>query len=196
MKSDSDSGGQDHAPPNDETRSEEVAAAKEARRSDELASRLAYECGWRACEDNLRTLEGQRTRALALLSVTILATGIVASVFLGNDLLQNIGCIGVIGAVAFVLGALGVAVFAVCVAWPVTTMAALRPAKIIENYVSPQQQGRTPVWVYRYLARDLDEALQDLKSKLKIRSWLYVGSIISTMIMLVGVAILVLDVTL
>lgn len=195
MKSDSDSGNQDHAPPNDEKRSEE-AAAREARRADELASRLAYECGWRACEDNLRTLEGQRTRALALLSVTIVATGVVASVLLGRDLLQNIGCVGVIGAVALLLGALGVAVCAVWVAWPVTTMAALRPAKIMDNYVNPQPQGRTPVWVYKYLARDLDKALQDLASKLKIRSGLYVGSIISTMIMLGGVAILVLDVTL
>ena len=55
-----------------------------ARESDELACKLAYECGWQLCEDSLRTLDAQRTRAFTLLSVTLAAAGIALSAFVGG----------------------------------------------------------------------------------------------------------------
>lgn len=189
------SGDQGSQPSNRKVPGKNGEPDKSTRHSEELAAQLAYECGWRACDDNLRTLEGQRTRSLALLSVTILTSGIVASVLPGSDLLDSIEFTGVIGGVAFVLGVLGVAVCTAWVAWPLETLASLRPSKITEHYVDLQELGKTPTWVYRHLARDLDVALQDLGSKLRKRTWFYIGSLVSTMIVLAGVVTLVLDVT-
>ena len=168
--------------------------SQESRRSDEVASQLAYECGWRACEDNLRTLEGQRTRSLALFSVAILAVGIAVSAFLGKNLLETLGCVGVIGGIVFVLGVLGVSVCSAWMAWPLRTMTVLRPTNIISGYVNPQHPQRTPAWVYKNLAKNLDKALGLLQSQIETRSRVYVGAIIFTMVMLAGVVILVFDV--
>ena len=81
MTSDPDPGGQCHEPVDcDDNKNDSVD--EQAHRSDELACKLAYECGWRLCGDALQTLESQRTRAFTLLSVTIVTTGVVLSAFL------------------------------------------------------------------------------------------------------------------
>ena len=170
------------------------SAEEAARRSDELACKLAYECGWRLCEDSLRTLEAQRTRAVALLSVAIIAAGAVASVFLSGGLTEDFGCIGILGWIAFAAGTATVTVCTAVVAWPITTETALRPAKIIAHYVTPQEPGRRPTWVHKNLASDLDRAFGDMTSTLKIRNRFYKWSILGALVVLAGVGIVVLDV--
>ena len=179
-------------PPHSSGRGE--SAEDDARRSDELACKLAYECGWRLCEDSLRTLEAQRTRAVALLSVTIIAAGAVASVFLSGGLTEDFGCAGVLGWIAFAAGTATVTVCTAVVAWPITTETALRPAKIIAHYVTPQDPGRRPTWVHKNLANDLDRAFGDMTSTLNTRNEFYKWSIRGALVVLAGVGIVVLDV--
>ncbi len=107
------------------------------RDADELACKLAYECAWRLCDDALKTLESQRTRAVALLSLTIVAAGIVASSLLRANIIDDVGAIGVMGMMAFGLSTLVIMVCAAIVAWPLDTETALRPSQIIANYVNP-----------------------------------------------------------
>lgn len=172
------------------------SAGDAARRSDELACKLAYECGWRLCEDSLRTLEAQRTRAVALMSVTIIAGGAVASVFLSGGLTEDFGCAGVLGWIAFAAGTAAVTVCTAVVAWPITTETALRPAKIIAHYVTPQEPGRRPTWVHKNLASDLDRAFGDMTSTLVTRNRFYKWSILGALVVLAGVGMVVLDVVL
>ncbi len=195
VKNATDSYEQGNQPSNGEVASKSEATTERMRRSEDVASRLAYECGWRTCEDNLRALEGQRTRSLALLSVSILIGGIAVSVLLGRDLLDDLGVAGVVGGSLSGLGVLIVAVCAAWVSWPLETMASLRPKKIIENYVNLQHSGKTETWVYKNLATNLDAALEDLNSKVKFRTGLYMGSLVSTMFVLGGVVMMVFDVT-
>lgn len=179
-------------PPHSSGRGE--SAGDDAQRSDELACKLAYECGWRLCDDSLRTLEAQRTRAVALLSVTIIAAGAVASVFLSGGLTEDFGCAGILGWIAFAAGTATVTACTAVVAWPITTETALRPAKIIAHYVTPQEPGRRPTWVHKNLANDLDRAFDKVTSTLKIRNGFYKWSIRGALVVLAGVGIVVLDV--
>ncbi len=174
----------------------EESPEEAARRSDELACRLAYECGWRLCEDSLRTLEAQRTRAVALLSVTIIAAGAAASVFLSGGLTEDFGCAGALGWIAFAAGTAAVTVCTAVVAWPITTETALRPAKIIAYYVDSQKPGRRPTWVHKSLANDLDRAFSDMTRTLTTRNQFYKWSIRGALVVLGGVGIVVLDVVL
>lgn len=174
----------------------EDPADEDARRADELACKLAYEWGWRLCEDSLRTLEAQRTRAVALLSVTIIAAGAVASVFLSGGLTEDFGCAGVFGWIAFAAGTAAVTVCTAVVAWPITTKAALRPSKIIAHYVDSQEPGRRPTWVHKSLANDLDKAFSDMTRTLTTRNQFYKWSIRGALVVLAGVGIVVLDVVL
>lgn len=170
-----------------------VNTPSEALRSDEVACMLAYENGWRLCDDNLRVLEAQRTRAVGLLSMTLLAGGIAVSAFT-SDSLDGLQWCGVVGSVLFGVGVVGVAVCAGCVAWPIKTDMALRPKKILRNYVNLQHPGKTPTWVYKNLATDLDKAYKRTKKTLGRRNTTYKGLIVAVAVLLVGAVIVVLDV--
>ena len=196
MAGDTESVEQGHQPPDGEGNGDGGSADDDALRSDELACKLAYECGWRLCEDSLRTLEAQRTRAVALLSVTIIAAGAVASVFLSGGFTEDFRCAGTLGWIVFALSTAGVTVCTAVVAWPIETETALRPAKIIANYVTPQERDRRPTWVHKNLARDLDEAFEGMIQTLKIRNWFYKRSVVCAVAVLVGVGIVTLDVVL
>ena len=174
----------------------EDPADEDARKSDDLACKLAYECGWRLCEDSLRTLEAQRTRAVALLSVTIIAAGAAASVFLSGGLTEDFGWAGVVGWITFAAGTATVTVCTAWVAWPITAGTALRPAKIIDHYVTPQEPDRRPAWVHKRLAIDLDRAYGDMTNTLKTRNGFYKWSIRGALVVLAGVGMVVLDVVL
>ena len=165
-----------------------------ARESDELACKLAYECGWQLCEDSLRTLDAQRTRAFTLLSVTLAAAGIALSAFVGGEAPKSLDLLGNLGLVVFAIGALLVTVCSAVVAWPIETEAALRPSTIIKNYVAPRQPERTPTWVHRYLARDLESAYDKMKKTLKARSVFYKWAVGCSPVVLVGASTVVLDV--
>ena len=165
-----------------------------ARKSDELACKLAYENGWRLCDDSLRTLEAQRTRAVAVLSVTIIAASAVASFFLSGSFTEDLGCLGIFGWIIFATGTGAVTVCTAIVAWPIKTTAALRPAKIIENTVDPQDPARSAAWVHKSLASDLNDAYSDLTITLTSRNRFYKWSILGALVALAGLGIVVLDV--
>ena len=165
-----------------------------ARESDDLACRLAYECGWRLCEDSLRTLGAQRTRAFTLLSVMLASAGIALSAFVGGEVREDLDLLGIIGLVVFALGALLITACAAVVAWPIETEAALRPSAIIKNYVTPEEEGRKTTWVYENLARDLEKAYDKMKNKLKARSRLYKCAVGLSPVVLIGAGMVVLDV--
>ena len=164
------------------------------RRSDELACRLAYECGWRLCGDALQTLESQRTRAFTLLSVTLVAAGIATASFVRGDEIKNLGCVGILGLVVFALGTLVVMGCAATVAWPLMTEAALRPSHIINHYVTPQNEHRKTTWVYKNLARDMESAYDKMSDKLKVRNMFYKWSLACVPVVVFGAAMLVVDV--
>ena len=82
------------------------------------------------------------------------------------------------------------------VAWPIESEAALRPAKIIANYVTPQKPGRRPTWVHKSLAMDLDKAYKKMRKTLVFRNILYKWSVRCALVVLVGAAMLVVDVAL
>ena len=170
------------------------SAEERMRQSDELACKLAYECGWRLCGDALQTLESQRTRAFTLLSVTLVAAGIAATGFLRGDGVERLGSVGLLGLVVFAVGALIVMVCTARVAWPLVTDAALRPSVIVANYVTPRHEDRRTTWVHQYLARDLENAYDKMCKKLAVRNMFYKWSIASAPVVLFGAAMLVLDV--
>lgn len=146
----------------------------EALRSDEVACKAAYEWSRQLVDDALRTLEAQRTRAVALLSMTILVAGVVAAAASAGYADASIGCAGIIGWALFAVGTTSVAVCAGVVAWPVTTDAALKPTLIIENLVEPQHETRSRVWAYKTLVRDLSSAYErDLKRTTAVRNNAY-----------------------
>ena len=194
MNDDVDPGEQPEQSSEGTERSERGQAGDDARLSDELACRLAYECGWRLCGDALKTLESQRTRAFTLLSVTMVAAGIATSAFLRDDMPRNLDQLGKLGLVTFGVGTLVVMACAAAVAWPIKTEAALRPARIVANYVTPQHPGRTPTWVHKNLARDLDKAYAKMDRKLKTRNVLYMLSVGCVPVVLVGAGMVVRDV--
>lgn len=133
--------------PQTRAESENESADKKAHQADELASKLAYECAWRLCDEALKVLESQRTRAVAKLSVTMLAAGVTASVFLSDDLANDLRLCGVLGLILFIIGTGGVILCTVRVAWPITTEIALSPVKIIKNYIDSQEPNKSPLWV-------------------------------------------------
>ena len=166
---------------------------EQARLSNELASKLAYQCGWRLCEHALRTLEAQRTRAVALLSVTLVATGIAVSAFLEGGIARELGCVGVIGAAVFAASTLAVVVSTVVVAWPVKTTMALGPKHILKNFVEPPHPGKTPAWVYKSLAANLDDAYKGFTKTLQRRNRFYMWSVLCAPVVLAGAGMVVLD---
>ena len=172
---------------------EQGQASESQRRSDELACKLAYECGWRLCEHSLRTLEAQRTRAVALLSVTLVAAGIAASGFLAGDIAKDLGGVGGLGGIAFAGSALVVAASTVVVAWPVKTKMALGPKNMVKNLVQPQHQHRTPAWVYKSLAGDLDTAHAEFDATLQVRNRFYKWSVGCAPVALAGAGMVILD---
>jgi len=194
MAGDTESDGQDHEPPNGEGDSDGGSADERALGSDELACRLAYECGWQLCEHAIRTLEAQRTRAVALLSVTLIAAGISASAFSAGDIASELGCVGGIGGILFAVGSLAVAVSTAVVTWPVKTNMALGPKNIVRNLVEPQERGRTPAWVYKSLARDLADAYGEFTTTLQVRNMFYKWSVGCAPAVLVGAGMVVIDV--
>ena len=135
--------------------SEAAQPDDDVRRTDELASRLAYEWNLRLAEDALRTLEAQRTRAVALLSVAIVALGIATSGASARGADTGLQFLGILGWILFGLGIAAVAVCAAAVAWPIETDALLDPTKIISNYVELRDDRKTPAWVHQKLSRDL-----------------------------------------
>ncbi|MXY09254.1 MAG: hypothetical protein F4Z00_12405 [Acidimicrobiaceae bacterium] len=194
MAGDTASDGQDHEPPNGEGDSDGGSADKRALGSDELACKLAYECAWQLCEHAIRTLEAQRTRAVALLSVTLIAAGIAASAFSAGDVAQELGCVGGIGGALFAASSLVVVVSTMVVAWPVKTNMALSPKNIVRNLVEPQPRGRTPAWVYKSLAGNLDDAHAAFTTTLGVRNMFYKWSVGCAPAVLVGAGMVVVDV--
>ena len=164
-----------------------------ARASDALASKLAYESGWRLCGDALQTLAGQRTVAVALMSLTLPAAGIASSLLAGSDPTGDLGIVPTVGWGAFAVAAFLGLLSAMWVFWPIKTTAALGPLKIIKNYVESQQPGRTPEWVYKYLARDLAAAYDDMYETLCARSRAYRGVLLFVASAVVAAGIIVLD---
>ena len=128
----------EHLPNNGEHR---LSPDEMAHESDELACKLAYESGWQLCEDSLRTLDAQRTRALTLLSVTLATAGIALSAFVGGEVGKNLDLLGNFGLAGFAIGALLMTACAAVVAWPIESEAALRPSVIVANYVTPEKEG-------------------------------------------------------
>lgn len=177
----------------DENQPSAAVPVEDARRSDELASRLAYEWNMRLVEDALRTLEAQRTRAVALLSVAIIALGIAVSVTSSRQSVGDLGCLGIVGWIVFAAGIVLVAGSAAAVAWPIKTNAALDPASIIANYVVPQDPLRSPDWVHQMLSRDLRNGYDSLERTLRIRNLLYRWSIASMSAILLGAGLVWLD---
>ncbi len=165
-----------------------------ARESDELACKLAYESGWKLCEDSLRTLDAQRTRAFTLLSVMLASAGIALAAFVGGEVREDLDPLGIIGLAVFSLGALLIVACAAVVAWPIETEAALRPSVIVKNYVDPEEGGRRTTWVHKNLARDLEEAYDKMKNKLKARSVRYKCAVGLSPVVLIGAGMVVLDV--
>ena len=133
MSQDTESGGQSQEAADAQETTHTDSPDERALGSDELACRLAYECGWQLCEHAIRTLEAQRTRAVALLSVTLIAAGIAASAFSAGDIAKELGCIGGIGGILFAASSLAVAVSTAVVAWPVKTKMALGPKNIVRK---------------------------------------------------------------
>ena len=166
--------------------------SKEARRSDELASRLAYEGGWQLCEHAVQTLEAQRTRAIALLSVTLVSAGIAASAFLAGGIAEDLGWVGSLGGGVFVVSALAVTVTTATVAWPVE-MDVLDPEQLVEKYSESQHPDRKPVWVYKSLARDLAEAHATFMTTLRRRNKFYKWSVGCAPTVIAGAGMVVLD---
>lgn len=163
------------------------------RRSDELASKLAYEWGWRLAEGAVQTLDSQRTRAVALLSVAILTAGITASATSLSGPGDGLQGLGVLGLILLVSGGLAVVVCAGVVAWPIKTEALLDPAKIIEHYVKPQHELRTPAWVYESLSADLSDQYRPLERKVKTRNRFYMCAIAAIPLVVVGALLVWLD---
>ena len=166
---------------------------EDARESDALASKLAYESGWRLCEDALRTLVGQRTIAVALLSLTLPAAGIAASLLAGSDPREDLALLPTVGWAGFAGAAFLTLVCAVPVFWPIATRAALGPQKIIKNYVESEHPGRTANWVYKNLARDLANAYDDMHEELTARSRAYRGVLVFASCAIVAAGIVVVD---
>lgn len=172
----------------------EAEIQAEAARSDEVACKAAYEWSRQLVDDALRTLEAQRTRAVALLSITIVVAGVAASVTPARYADTEIGCVGVIGWILFALGTASVAAWAGVVAWPITTDAALRPTSIIENFVEPRHETRSRVWLYKTLVRDLFGAYErDLKRSAAFRNNAYKALLGGVYAVLLGSALVWLD---
>ena len=194
MSRDTESGGQSQEASDAQETTHTDAPDERALGSDELACQLAYECAWQLCEHAIRTLEAQRTRAVALLSVTLIAAGIAASAFSAGDIAQELGCVGAMGGILFAAGSLVVVVSTMVVAWPVKTNMALGPKNIVRNLVEPQPRGRTPAWVYKSLAGDLDNAHAEFNETLKLRNMFYKWSVGCAPVVFVGAGMVVLDV--
>ena len=177
----------------DDSESSESAPQDDARRSDELASRLAYEWNLRLVDDAVRTLEAQRTRAVALLSVALVTAGIAVSVTSSRGTGSDLQCLGIIGWVLFAAGIAVVAGSAGAVAWPIKTDAALDPASIITNYVVPREPLRKPAWVHQMLSRDLRNGYDALERTLRVRNVLYRWAVASISPILLGAGLVWLD---
>lgn len=170
-----------------------VERAELNRRSDELASRLAYEWGWRLSEGAVRALEAQRTRAVALLSVAILAAGIAASATSARDITDGRQSFGLVGLILFVSGVVAVVVCAMAVAWPIKSSALLDPDKIIQHYVEPRHELRTPAWVHERLSADLSVEYRRLERTFKIRNVFYMCAIAAIPAVVIGAGLIWLD---
>ena len=193
MSSDPDPNGKEDHPGGSGENASGGPASEDERESDALAARLAYESGWRRCEDALRTLAQNRTITAAVLSLTLPAAGVVASLSAIGDPNNNTGCIAVAGWTVLALAALCALLAAGRVLRPITTIASLGAMKIVENYITPAAPGRNPNWVYTNLARDLDNAYDDMDKELAVRSFAYNAVLISAFFAFIGAAIVVLD---
>ena len=165
-----------------------------ARESDELACRLAYECGWQLCNDSLRTLDAQRTRAFTLLSVTLATAGIALSAFVGGEVRENLDPLGNFGLAVFAIGALLVTTCAAVVAWPIETEAALRPSAIVKTTSLLRRRGAGRHGSTKTSRGTWRKPYDKMKNELKARSLLYKCAVGLSPVVLIGAGMVVLDV--
>ena len=192
MPSDADQSARGEDPGESAENASGVPASKGERESDSLAARLAYESGWRRCEDALRTLAANRTITVAVLSLTLPAAGVVASLPTIGDP-NDTGCPAAVGWMILAIAVVCALVAAGRVLRPMKTMVALGATQIVDNYITPAEPGRSPIWVYTNLARDLDAAYDDMHKELEARSFAYKVVLTSVLFAFIGAGMVVLD---
>ncbi|MCY4369249.1 MAG: hypothetical protein OXF41_07460 [bacterium] len=97
------------------------------------------------------------------------------------------------GGAVFAASALAVAVSTAVVAWPVKTKMALGPDNILKNLIEPQHPKRTPAWVHKSLAGNLDTAYAEFSTTLQVRNMFYKWSVGLAPVVLAGTGMAVLD---
>ena len=106
MSSGADPDNYDEEPEEETGNASGGTASRDERESDALAARLAYECAWRRCDDALRTLRERRTITVAVLSLTLPAAGLVASLSTVGDRMNGASCISAVGWTVLAIAAL------------------------------------------------------------------------------------------
>lgn len=193
MSSGADPDNYDEEPEEETGNASGGTASRDERESDALAARLAYECAWRRCDDALRTLRERRTITVAVLSLTLPAAGLVASLSTVGDRMNGASCISAVGWTVLAIAALCALLSAGRVLRPIRTIAAFSAANIVENYIKSSEPGRNPIWVYQHLARDVDSAYEHMDRELAARSFAYRAVLVSVLIAFIGAGIVVLD---
>lgn len=125
--------------------------------------------------------------------MAILTAGITASATPLRDFGEGLRTLGVVGLILLVSGVLAVVVCASVVAWPIKTGALLDPARIIENYVQPKHELRTPAWVHQRLSADLRGEYGALERIVKMRNGFYKCAIAAIPVVVTGALLVWLD---
>ncbi|MYB08448.1 MAG: hypothetical protein F4Y28_00535 [Acidimicrobiia bacterium] len=158
-----------------------------------LGSRLAYEAGVHWLDANVKALESLRTRALALMSVMLIAATFVANVAPTPTKGEGLSSWAWAGIALFGLGLAVTIAMGVYVVWTASFTAELGPLKIIDRHVDPY-----PTWpssnIYKEIAKDLDGYAKESRRLLRNRASCYKWSLLGVPIGVVGVALLWVDV--
>lgn len=158
-----------------------------------VGCRLAYEAGVHWLDANVKALEALRTRALALMSVMLIATTFVANVAPDPTKGGGFGSWAWAGIALFGLGLAVTIGMGVYVVWTARFTAELGPLKILNTHVDPY-----PTWpssgIYRAIAKNLDGYAKESRNLLRNRASCYKWSLLGVPIGVVGIALLWVDV--
>ena len=153
-----------------------------------LACRLAYEAGVRRVDYHIRTLEGMRTRCMALVAVMLISAGIVAGI--ADSPKDGLRWWGWAGLALFLSCALVTTIAAVHVTRPAWGIRALGPRQVLAAHAT---KSLTESEIYRSLAERLTAELGRWSRALGVRARSVTISLVSTFLGIGGIALVWVD---
>lgn len=153
-----------------------------------LVCRLAYDAGVRRVDYHIRTLEGMRTRCMALVAVMLISAGIVAGIV--DSPKGGLRWWGWAGLVLFLVCALVTTVAAIHVARPAWGIPAIGPREVLATHAT---ESLTESDIYRNLAESLTVELQQWSRALGVRARSVTVSLVSTFLGMGGITLVWID---